>query len=169
MRLSKLLAAEIENGEKSGYVFGVNENYDGELSLACADENEEEFTVPFDNIKSVKEKIIFSKTSEENGFSKPVRLGKPVFDCEGNFIGRLADIIIEKGQISAIIAGNRKFSASDVVSGDAVLIKNSISFLKSDVRKNGKTIIRKGTPLTDEIAEKAQKSGEYVQTKLKSL
>lgn len=169
MRLSKLIAAEVESGDKNGYVIGVNISYDGDLSLVCADENEEEFSVLFDNIRSVKEKIVFSKANEADEFSAPVRLGKPVFDCEGNFIGRLTDIIIEKNSISAVIAGNRKFSACDIILGDAVLIKNSIPFIKSDVRKNGKTIIRKGTPLTDEITAKAQKSGEYVQTKLKSL
>lgn len=169
MRLSKLIAAEVESGDKNGYVIGVNASYDGELFLVCADENEEEFSVPFKNIRSVKEKIAFSKASETDEFSSPLRLGKPVFDCEGNFIGRLTDIIIEKNLICAVIAGNRKFNACDVILGDAVLIKNSIPFIKSDVRKNGKTIIRKGTPLTCEIAAKAQKSGEYVQTKLKSL
>ena len=96
-------------------------------------------------------------------------MGKPVFDCEGNFIGRLSDVVIEKNAVSAIIAGNRKFNYRDVVLSDAVLIKNSIAFIKSDVKKNGKIIIKKGTPLTEEVSEKAQKNGEYVQTKLKSL
>lgn len=169
MRLSKLIAAEVENGNKTGYVICLNSSYDGELFLTCADENEEEFSVPLKSVKSVKEKIAFSKETEADGFSYPVRLGKPVFDCEGNFIGRLTDIIIEKTRIAAVIAGNRKFNASDIILGDAVLIKNSIPFIKSDVKKNGKTIIRKGTPLTCEITAKAQKSGEYVQTKLKSL
>ena len=42
MRLSKLLAAEIENpNKKRGYVFGVNLNCDGDIILNCADENEE--------------------------------------------------------------------------------------------------------------------------------
>lgn len=169
MRLSKLIGAKIGNGKKSGYVICVNENYDKELSLTCADENEEEFSVPVKNIRAVKDGFSYSKEDEADAFAKAVNLGRPVFDCEGNFIGKLSDVIIEKNKISAIIAGNRKFGAADVISGDAVLIKNSVVLLKSDVKKNGKIIIRKGTPLTDEVTKKAQKSGEYVQTKLKSI
>ena len=170
MRLSKLLAAEIENpNKKRGYVFGGNLNGDGDIILNCADENEDEFCVLLKNVRTVKDKLTFTKECDADEFSSPVRLGKPVFDCEGNFIGRLSDVVIEKNAVSAIIAGNRKFNYRDVVLSDAVLIKNSIAFIKSDVKKNGKIIIKKGTPLTEEVSEKAQKNGEYVQTKLKSL
>ena len=169
MRLSKLLGAEIKNGERKGCIISLNENYDGELSFTCADENEEEFSVSIKNIKIVKDEMTCFREESVNAFSAPVRLGKAVFDCEGNFVGKLTDVIIEKNKISAIIAGNRKFDVSAVIFGDVVLIKNSIVFLKSDVKKNGKIIIRKGTPLTGEVTEKAQKNGEYVQTKLKTL
>ena len=81
MRLSKLLAAEIENpNKKRGYVFGVNLNCDGDIILNCADENEDEFCVLLKNVRTVKDKMTFTKECDEDEFSSPVRLGKHVFD-----------------------------------------------------------------------------------------
>ena len=50
-----------------------------------------------------------------------------------------------------------------------MIIKNSAQILKSDVKKGNRVIIKRGTPLTPEILDKARKKGEYVQTKLKTI
>ena len=99
----------------------------------------------------------------------PLRLGKPVFDCEGAYLGRLTDFTAEKNVLLFAHSGAKKFSADDIVCGDAVIVKSSARVLKSDVKKNGRIIIRKGTPLTPETLEKAEKHGEYVQANLKTF
>lgn len=154
---------------KSGYVISVNANGMKLVSLTCADEGEREFTVDVKNIKGVKNKIYYteSKHPAENG--APLRLGKPVYDCEGNFVGKLTDFTVENDAITFAHVGSKKFAAEDIVCGDAVIIKNSAGILKDNVKKNGKVIIKRGTPLSEEVARKAQRHGEYVQTRLKTI
>lgn len=170
MKISQLFGkrAESVNG-RSGYVVAVNASANRITSLTCVDENEEEFTVSAKNVKSVKDAIVYSREGgcEEN--DPPVRLGKPIFDCEGNYIGKLTDVGAEKFLITCVYSGNKKFSADDVSCNDAVIVKNSVRFLKSDVKKDGKLIFKRGTPLTDDLAEKARLFGEYVQTNLKTI
>lgn len=170
MKLTQIFGKMVESpAGRSGYVISVNACGNKICSLTCADRDELEFDIPVKNIKSIKTNITFSYPASRGEEEKAVRLGKPVFDCEGNYIGKLTDISFDKFIITAIYVGNRKFPAEDVICGDAVIIKNSIRFLKSDVKKNGKVIFKRGTPLTEDIAEKAQLVGEYVQTNLKSL
>ncbi len=170
MKISQLFGKRVENATgKTGYIINVNVR-DGKIcGLTCADDDEQEFYIPAKNIKSVKNTVSFSYGGEHVSGEKNIALGKPVFDSEGNYIGKLTDITAEKYLITALHVGGKKFSADDAVCGDAIIIKNSVRFLKSDVIKNGKIILRKGTPLTAEAVEKAQLVGEYVQANLKSI
>ena len=170
MKISQVFGKPVESASgRSGYVLSVNACGNKITSLTCADRDELEFDIPAKSIKNIKDKITYSYGGRRGDGEKSVRLGKPVFDCEGNFIGKLTDITFDKFVITHIYVGNRKFSADDVICGDAVIIKSNVRFLKSDVIKNGKIIFKRGTPLTDDVAEKAQLVGEYVQTNLKTI
>ena len=169
MKVSLIYGKTVEStAGKTGYVIGVNEA-DGKLvSLTCADENEKVFYIDMDSVKSVKAKIIFRECCTKP-YGNPVRLGRPVFDCEGNYAGKLTDLTTEKNKLTFAYIGKKKLSTCDLVLGDAVIIKNTARILKSDVKKNGKVIIRRGTLVTDEVLSRAQKHGEYVQTNLKTI
>lgn len=153
---------------KKGYIISVNIKGGKIVSFTCADENEKRFLVDAKAVKSVKEKVVYSEEGKpEAGAS--LRLGVPVYDCEGNFLGRLTDFIAEKNNLVYACSGNKKYSADDIVCGDAVIVKSSARILKSDVKKNGRIILKKGTPLSSETLKKAQLAGEYIQANLKSL
>ena len=170
MKLSQVFGKPVESSAgRSGYVLSVNACGNKITSFTCADRDELEFDIPAKSIKSIKDTVKYTYGGRRSGEEKSVRLGRPVFDCEGNFIGKLTDITFDKFQITHIYVGNKKFSAEDVICGDAVIIKSSVRFLKSDVIKNGKIIFKRGTPLTEDVAEKAQLVGEYVQTNLKTI
>ena len=170
MKISQLFGKKAESASgRAGYILRVNGIGNDITSFTCVDSDEQEFDVPVKNVKNIKNSLTYSYAGKHGGSERSLCLGKPVFDCEGNFIGRLNDIITEKYRIIYIVVGNKKFSADDVICGDAVIIKNTVKFLKSDVKKNGKIIFRRGTPVTDEVAEKAQRVGEYVQTNLKTI
>ena len=170
MKISCLFGKKVEsNLGNRGYILRVNAIGKDITGFTCVDFDEQEFYIPVKNVKSIKNTLTYSHTGNENVSEKSLCLGKPVFDCEGNFVGRLNDIVTEKYRIINIVVGNKKFSADDVICGDVVIIKSSVKFLKSDVKKNGRIIFRRGTPVTDEVAEKAQRLGEYVQTNLKTL
>ena len=154
---------------RTGYVIGVNASGMRLVSLTCADDGEREFTVDVQSIKSVKNKIYFVEGKRPDDRGTPLRLGKPVYDCGGRYIGRLTDFTIERGEIIYAHVGNKKFCAADIACGDAVIIKNSAGILKDNVKKNGKVIIKRGTPLSEDVIEKACRHGEYVQTRLKTI
>ena len=169
MKISLLFGKKVESpADKSGYILRVNAVGNSITSFTCVDDDEQEFCVPVDSIKSIKNTVTYSRACE-CGEGRSIALGKPVFDSEGNYVGKLTDIVTEKYKIVSLFAGNKKFPAEDAVCGDVVIIKSRVRFLKSDVKKNGKIIFRKGTPLTDEIVQKAQLAGEYVQTNLKTI
>ena len=170
MKVSGLFGKRVESASgRSGYVLRVNAIDNKITSFTCVDSDEQEFDIPVKNIKSIKNTVTYSYAGKHGGIEKSLTLGRPVFDCEGNLVGKLTDIVTEKYEIVSVSVGNKKFSAEDVICGDAVIIKSNVRFLKSDVKKNGKIIFRRGTPLTDEIIEKAQIAGEYVQTNLKTI
>ena len=170
MKISLLFGKKVESASgKPGYILRVNAVGNNITGFTCADEDEREFDIPVRNIKSIKNTVTYSSADRHEGNARSLTLGRSVFDCEGNFIGNLCEIVTEKYRIISFVVGNKKFSADDVICGDALIIKNSVKFLKSDVKKSGRIIFRKGTPVTDEIALKAQKAGEYVQTNLKAM
>ncbi len=55
-----------------------------------------------------------------------------------------------------------------MLTGDVAIVKR-VKRIKADVVKDGKVIIKKGTPLTAEVLASAEAQGEYVQTNLKSI
>ncbi|MDE6441158.1 MAG: hypothetical protein K2L12_00205 [Clostridia bacterium] len=158
----------ISRSGMNGYVICVYAEGLKLCSLVCADENEKKFEVDFKNLTVTKGKLIF-KESKPQICGQPLRLGKPVFDYEGNYLGKLTDLSFEKDELTFAHVGKCKFSVNDIVLGDAVIVKNSARILKSNVKKNGRVIIKRGTPLTPDIILKAQKQGEYVQTNLKTI
>lgn len=170
MKLSKIFGMKVlSTAGKEGYVLGVFADKNKIERLICADEDENEFIIDTKNIKSIKDKILFKEGEDTEKSGKNLRLGIPVYDCEGVFFGRLTDLTFSKNTLNIAHIGNKKFSLDDIVLGDIVIIKNSARIVKSDVKSYGKVIIKKGTPLTDELLKKAQKNGEYVQTNLKTI
>ena len=170
MKVSLFYGKKIEStAGSSGYVICVNVSGWKLVSLTCADGNEKLFTVRVESVKSVKDKLVYTDKCNTVKDATPLRLGKPVFDCEGTYLGKLTDFSVEKNIITYAHVGTKKFSADDIVCGDAVLVKSSARILKSNVKKNGKVLIKRGTPLTPELVKKAQNMGEYVQTNLKTI
>ena len=170
MKISGLFGKRVESVyDGAGYVLRVNTEGSEIAGLTCVNCDEQEFYIPVKNIKSIKNTVIYSHAEKLSGNERSISLGRPVFDCDGTFLGRLTEIVTEKYKIIYMLVGNKKFSADDVICGDGVIIKNRVKILKSDVIKNGKIIFRRGTHVTDEVAKKAQLAGEYVQTHLKTI
>ena len=169
MKISQIYGKRaVSTAGTTGYVISVNAKDGNITGFTCADENEKKFNVNIENVKSIKTVVIYRAGKGEKS-GEPVRLGKLVFDCNGTYLGKLTDYTIEKNALVYAHVGNKKFSADDIVDGDAIIVKNSARILKSDVKKNGRIILRKGTPLTPESLEKARAKGEYVQANLKTI
>lgn len=170
MKLSSIYGKKVlSTAGKEGYVLAVFIKENAIECLICADENENEFTIGGENIKSISKKIVFKEGESAKLNAKPLRLGLPVYDCTGELLGKLSDCTLTKTALTFAHVGNKKFSFDDIVVGDAIIIKSSARILRSDVKSKGKIIIRRGTPLSDELLKKAQKKGEYIQTNLKSI
>lgn len=168
MKISDLYGFRTESAQgKKGYIISVNVDNKKIVSYTCADDDENEFLVNADKVKFAKDKLIHVEEMAQDG--KPLRLGKKIYDCEGNYLGRLTDFTFKKNTLLFAYSEKQKFSADDIVCGDIVIVKNSARILKSDVVKNGKIIIKKGTALDKEVLKKAVKSGVGVQANLKTI
>ena len=171
MNISFFYGMKVEStAGKSGYIIGVNVRRDRLECLKCADANENEFSVDAQNIvKYGEDKIIFEDREAAIRDSVPMRLGKPVFDSNGTYLGILTDFAVDCDTLTCAYVGKKKFPANEIVCGDAVIVKEHERVLKSDVKKDGKVILKRGTPLTGEALLIAQSEGEYVQANLKSI
>ena len=107
MKISELFGKKV-NGTagKSGYVLSVFANGNKLEYLVCADENEREFTIDFKNIKSVRESVTFEEAESQYAAARPLRLGRPVFDCEGLYLGKLTEITCDKNAVTSAHVGN---------------------------------------------------------------
>ena len=169
MKLSTLFGKEVTGpAGKKCYILSVYADGDKLCRAVLADAGEKEISVNFKDLSFTKNSAVCGE-GEAPASGQPLRLGKPVFDYEGNYLGVLTDMSLEKDALTFAHVGSAKFSVGDIVYGDAVIVKNSARILKSSVKKNGKVIIRRGTPLTPDVAERARKHGEYVQTNLKTI
>ncbi len=153
---------------RQGYVISVNVAGGKIECLTCADEDENEFSIDMKNVLKVGETILFEDREKAIKAAKPVRLGRASYDDKGTYLGNLEDMTLSGNKILSVKIGKKSYQAGELIYGDVVIAKRT-KRLKSDVIKDGKVIIKKGTPLTGEVLSAAEKEGEYVQTNLKSL
>lgn len=152
---------------KEGYVVSVNA--DGRnLCLVCADGNERDFTVDMVNVISFGDPIIYDGTECVERSATPLRLGRAGFDIKGNYLGNVEDFTVSGSKLKSVKIGKKNYPVEGLVFGDVIIVKD-VRRLKRDVIKNGTTLFKKGTPLTDEVLKEAAAAGEYVQTTLKSI
>lgn len=170
MNVSEFYGKKVEStAGKKGYVISVNA-YEGKLEcLICADEDENEFAVDVKNIVTLENNLIVYEDRESAiKASKPLRLGCAGFDEKGVYLGNLEEYTFSKNKLLKAKIGKKTYPAEGVLLGDVAIVKR-IKRVKADVIKNGKVIIKKGTPLTNEVLADAESQGEYIQTSLKSI
>lgn len=169
MKLSSLFGKEvISTAGKRGYVISVNANGGKLEGLVCADEDEREFTVDMDNVKSLGEIIVFEDRQSAMSASSPLRLGRAGYDDKGAYLGILEDFTFSGKKLLKAKIGKKNYPAEGLIFGDVIIVKSGRT-LRFDVEKGGKVILKKGARLTQDALDKAYKEGEYVQAHLKSL
>jgi uncharacterized protein YrrD len=174
-KLSELFGKCVEEkGGKVGYILGVIAENNKIARIVCADENEKKFFVPFCNLQSFGEKLIFEKATKteksqrRKGEEKSLRLGIPAFDFCGRYLGILSDYLYEADTIKCGVIGGKVIPFSRLFVGDIVLV-NLEHCVKCDVVKGDEVLLKRGSPLSKFALEKVKAHGEYIQTKLKSL
>jgi uncharacterized protein YrrD len=186
-KLSELFGKCVEEkGGKVGYILGVIAENNKIARIVCADENEKRFFVPFCNLQSFGEKLIFEKATKteksergqsaesqgkykgRKGEEKSLRLGIPAFDFCGKYLGVLSDYLYEADTIKCGVIGGKVIPFSRLFVGDIVLV-NLERCVKCDVVKGDEVLLKRGSPLSKSAIEKVKSHGEYIQTKLKSL
>lgn len=153
---------------KRGYVISVLAEGAKLISLTCADENEREFHVGAEQVIKFGEEITFRGDPSSPACGTPLRLGRAVYDERGNYLGILEDFTFSGNRLQKAKIGKKNYPAEGLMFGDVVIMKSGRT-LRYDVQKDGKVLFKKGTPLTAERLDAAQKEGEYVQANLKSL
>lgn len=169
MKISSVYGQEVLSTEgKRGYVLSVHAEGGKIGCFICADENEKEFVLNIEDVVKFGEPIIFREGNGETRIMPPVRLGRPVFDEKGVYLGALEDFTFNGSKLINAKIGKKNYPAEGLVCGDAIILKSGRK-LRYDVTKDGKIILKKGTALTAEALEIARTAGEYVQASLKSL
>ncbi len=97
-----------------------------------------------------------------------MRLGCAGFDEKGNYLGILEEFTYSKNKLLKAKIGKKTYPAEGLLAGDVIIVKR-VKRVNADVVKDGKVIIKKGTPLTNEVLASAEANGEYIQTNLKSI
>lgn len=168
MKVSEFFGKRVlSTSGKEGYVISVNASGKN-LYLLCADDSEREFAVDVKSVKSVGTKIVYEDGESQIISSVPLRLGRAGYDEDGRFLGVLEDFTLTGGQIKSAKIGKKTYPAEALILGDVVIVKK-IRRLKSDVKKDGNILFKKGTCVTAELLQSAALSGEYVQTTLKTI
>ncbi|MBD5632255.1 MAG: hypothetical protein HDP34_03385 [Clostridia bacterium] len=159
----------VSTAGKRGYVVSVNASAEKVECLICADSDENEFMVDVNNVVRIGDtKIIYDDRETAMRQAKPVRLGSLCFDESGNYLGTLCDYLFNNRGLQKAKIGKKNYPAERVISGDVIIVKD-IKTVKSDVLKDGKILIKKGTPVTEEVLKTAESEGEYVQLTMKSI
>lgn len=169
MNISEFYGKKIvSDGGREGYVVSVNGGAGRVECLICADGDENEFTVDARDIVSVGNKIVYEDRAKAIKSARPIRLGRAGFDENGTFLGTVEDMEFKNGKLLKTRIGRKSYPADKLIYGDVIIVKG-LKKLKSDVVKDGKVLIKKGTPVTGKVLEKAAENGEYIQTNLKTL
>lgn len=169
MNVSLLYGKKVVSTEgRRGYVISVNAAAGRIECLTCADEDENEFLIDMKNVLKIGDTILFEDRDRAIKSAKPVLLGRAGYNEAGDFLGTLEDMTYSGNKILKVKIGKKSYQANELTYGDVVITRNAKK-LKSDVLKDGKVLIKKGTPLTGKILSYAEKEGELVQTNLKSI
>lgn len=169
MNISELYGKKVKSTVgKTGYVVSVKATAGRLECLVCADEDENEFAVDVRNIISVDDKIVYEDRESAIKAAKPIRLGCAGYDENGKYIGDLTEYTFSGNKLLKAKIGKKNYPSAGLTLGDVIIVKKTKK-LKSDVVKDGKVIIKKGTHVTDEVLSAAEAQGEYIQTNLKSI
>ncbi|MDE6585411.1 MAG: hypothetical protein K2K80_01860 [Clostridia bacterium] len=169
MIISKLYGKRVESTSgKKGYVLSVNGGAGRLECIACADMDENEFTIDFRDVVSIGDKIVYEDRTTAMKNAKPIKIGLASFDDEGNFLGTVEDYNFNGTKLISAKIGKKNYPAENLVWGDVIIVKRE-KRLTQNVVKDGKILFKKGTAVTGELMEKAAQHGEYVQTNLKSI
>ena len=169
MKISELFGkiAESTTG-KRGYVLGVKALASKIVCLVCADEDEREFVVDIKNVNSIADKIIYEDRDQTIKKAREICLGRASFDGEGNFLGNLEEITFSGNKLVKAKIGKKAYAIDELSCGDAIIVR-PVAHVRRDVKKGRKTILKKGSALTDGNLQKAIENGAYIQAKLKML
>lgn len=169
MKLSLFYGKKVVSTDgKYGYVLSVNANGGVIECLRCADEDENEFFIDMKNIVSVGDKIIYEDRESAIKASTPLRLGCAGYDERGMFLGNLTEYDYRGTKLLSAKIGKKNYPVTGIACGDVVIVKDCAR-LKSDVKKDGKVLIKKGSALSPEVVNKAVEAGEFVQTTMKTI
>ena len=171
MRISELYGRDVESsdGKRHGWVRAVLGQDGVPMFLQCFDDDEREFDVDIERVKTFGEKIIFEDRERVKRDCVPVRLGLPAYGADGRFLGHLTDAEFCGGQLKCYIIGRKRYAPGDVCAGD-VLIVHGGRRLKADVIDGtGSVVLKKGESLDSEALERAAGAGEYFQAQLKTI
>ena len=126
MKLSELYGMQVEkiNSKRRGYVLKAFAEGDKISHIVCSDADENEFCVAAKDILSANNCIIYRNESRFMRKNRALRLGAPCFNERGKILGVIKDYTLNGLTIKSVQIGEKSYSYSRVIAGDAVIIKD---------------------------------------------
>lgn len=176
MEFSKLIGKQVftQNGELLGYVTGLylTEDLSSISHLCCADEEEEEFCLPFSSVSKIGDALFAQNLRAEKPEGVPCPVGKAVYDENGNFLGAASGLTSGSCGVLTVRTplGEKEFSARRILVGDTVIFRAKSNTGSKKAVKRQLTEDEKISPaaLTDEVYRN-NLMGKKVKTDLEGI
>ncbi len=114
-------------GENRGYITGLflSEDLSRLCSLACADEEEEEFFLPAKAIRSVGDAVIAEGDKIASPIGVPCPVGRAVYDETGGFLGGAGALTDGANGALTIVGafGEKQIPARQVFAGNCLIVR----------------------------------------------
>ena len=125
MKISEIYGKAIASvsGKRRGVILGALYENDTVKWLICCDEEEKRFCVAAENLIAPSGDTRFSKAEKALKNAPSLKLGKGVYNAQGNFLGYLEDCILSGFKITYAVVGGKKIPFENLTVGDICLIK----------------------------------------------
>lgn len=118
----------LESGENLGYITGLflSKDLSKLCTLACADNEEEEFFLPAEAVVSAGDAVIVKSAAQSSPLGTPCPIGKAVFDEGGAFLGGAAALTDGQNGILTVCGpfGEREYPAKSLSLGSCAIVRS---------------------------------------------
>lgn len=127
MKISQIFGAQLMLGTKKCYVTGVLRVDERIVQLKCVGASERTFFINFDGVRFDGETLLGGEVAKEDKTAQAVKLGKPCFLSNGQFLGRVDDLIFNGRKISHVVVARKKRPFANFCEKDALIFGENVA------------------------------------------
>lgn len=175
MEYSKLIGKQVftQDGTLLGYITGLFLSHDlsSASTLKCADEEEEEFFLPFDAVAKIGDALIVQNRRIHSPQGVPCPIGKAVYDEGGNYLGAASALSSGNSGVLTVQSplGEKEYPAKRILVGDTVILRAKLNTGTKRSVKKQPSEEEKTSPETSDEVYRNNLMGKKVKTDLEGI